>query len=91
MLEFNIAMSCSHADIDLVRQSIAPSSLESTRATLMLGTTVAAGNKWLAATPDDAKRLEPESSWRKKMLPPSKSACGCSKWELSHTHKSRFA
>jgi hypothetical protein len=48
----------------IVRRSIFPSSLESIRATLMLGTTVVEGNKWAAETPVEAKKVEPDCSWR---------------------------
>ena len=72
----------------ITKRSILPSSLESTRATLMLGTMVVEGKRCAAATPDEAKNVAPASSWRKKRLLPSKSTRACSKWELSLTHKS---
>ena len=75
-------------DALMVKRSMFPSSLESTRATLMLGSTVVAGNRCDAATPEEAKYVGPDSSWRKKRLLPSKSTRACSKWELSLTHKS---
>ncbi len=49
-------------DVLMVKRSMLPSSLESMRATLMLGTTVAAGNRCAAATPEEAKNVGPVSS-----------------------------